>query len=111
MIYKDAMKELLIIFVVLLILLMLISTFGGSIRQKETFYQVIAEEEAPSYLSPPAFKLPALPSFDVTPPQQMPIPSNPPFDLPAPTQADGPGFVDLTNKIEPFDNSSFYAQV
>lgn len=34
------MKDVLIIFIVLLVLLTLISTFGGSIRQKEKFYEV-----------------------------------------------------------------------
>lgn len=96
------MKELLIIFVILLVLLMLISTFGGSIRQKESFVQVssrVIQEEAP-----PVFRMPNIPQPDLTP-----LPSNPPFDIPGqipkfdlkpPT--DMPPKIDLKNNIEPF---------
>ena len=102
------MKELLIIFVVLLILLMLISTFGGSIRQKESFIQVTDEETryknmprpTPDVIKPTAYELPNLPSPDLTP-----LPSNPPFDIPAPD-------IKKMN-IEPFQNSTLtqYAQL
>lgn len=67
------MKELLIIFVILLVLLMLISTFGGSIRPKETFYQVVQEEAIE-----PVFKMPNLPQ-----PPMTPLPSAPSFDMPS----------------------------
>ena len=100
------MKELLIIFVVLLVLLMLISTFGGSIRQKESFVQVTEEEfraKKPLVKTPPAFELPNLPAPNLTP-----LPSNPPFDIPAPP------ITDLKKmNIEPFQNNSLtqYAQL
>ena len=103
------MKELLIIFVVLLVLLLLISTFGGSIRQKESFVQITTDESSrfprptPVSKPPSAFELPNLPTPDLTP-----LPSNPPFDTPAPP------ITDLKKmNIEPFQNSSLiqYAQV
>ena len=100
------MKELLIIFVVLLVLLMLISTFGGSIRQKESFVQVTDEEtriRRPIAVTPSAFELPSLPMPNLTP-----LPSNPPFDTPAPP------ITDLKKmNIEPFQNNLLkqYAQL
>lgn len=98
------MKELLIIFVVLLVLLMLISTFGGTIRQKESFVQAsgITDEELPPV--PHLFTLPPLPTFDVAP-------SKPPFDIPAPTVKSDTGYTNLTNTVEPFDNNHKYAVV
>lgn len=85
------MKELLIIFIILLVLLLLISTFGGSIRQKETFYQAT-----------PVLKAPSLNAME-------PMPSLPEFEIPKPTKKNDNGFSDLIN-IEPYTNNhSSYA--
>lgn len=46
------MKDVLVIFIVLLVLLTLISTFGGSIRQKERFYEVPKVPSTPSQPTP-----------------------------------------------------------
>jgi len=91
------MKELLIIFVILLVLLMLISTFGGSIRQTETFIQaggITQEESHALYVPKPAlFEMPPMPVLELSP-----LPSSPPFDIPAPV-------------VEPFDNFKSFATV
>ena len=92
--YNDKMKELLIIFVILLVLLMLISTFGGSIRQKESFYQVVQEESVKEEI--PLFQLPPIPQPNLTP-----LPSNPPFDMPS-------QITDLKNlNVEPFQQQTY----
>ena len=102
------MKELLIIFVILLVLLMLISTFGGSIRPKETFYQVVQEEQEYE----PVFKMPNLPQ-----PALTPLPSSPPFDMPSqipkfdlskPPSSISVPKDDLNKNIEPFQQHSLY---
>lgn len=97
------MKELLIIFVILLVLLMLISTFGGSIRQKETFYQVTSS--APAVTFPlnttkeellPVFQLPPMPQPNLTP-----LPSNPSFEMQGEV-------TDLKKmNVEPFQQHSY----
>lgn len=81
------MRELLIIFVILLVLLMLISTFGGSIRQKESFVQAVPSVEE------------AEEKFDMMPPSFIP---------PAPPT---PMLKKVDYNIEPFDNLHSYAQV
>ena len=85
------MKELLIIFVILLVLLLLISTFGGSIRQKETFYQATPILNAPSINA------------------MEPMPPPPKFEIPKPDKKNDNGFSDLIN-LEPYiNNNSSYA--
>ena len=55
------MKDVLIIFIILLVLLMLISSFGGSIRQQERFYNVPAVPTT-SEMPPPITSIPDLPT-------------------------------------------------
>lgn len=85
------MKDLLIIFIVLLVLLLLISTFGGSIRQKETFYQ-----------ANPVLNVPSLDPM-------IAMPSLPEYDIPVPTKKNDSGFTDLIS-IEPYTNHTKYAE-
>lgn len=50
------MKDVIIVFVILLVLLTLISTFGGSVRPKERFYEV---PSVPSTMPSTANKVPS----------------------------------------------------
>ena len=64
------MKDVLIIFMILLVLLMLISTFGGSIRPTERFFQDRVMQEDSLYNMPPP-PPPPQPSYIPPPPPSV----------------------------------------
>lgn len=104
------MKDVLIIFMILLVLLMLISTFGGSIRPTERFYQEIPTmqenpymmtQQESTFVPPASMAPPSMPPASMAPPVMQES-----FKMPAP-----PTKFESFNTIEPFDNSDVYASL
>lgn len=71
------MKTLLIVFAVLLLLLTLLSTFGGSIRANEPFYQEPAKDRNEYYYEAPISEqfsdVPGIPSDSISEEYQSPL--------------------------------------